>query len=293
MSISEALGERREAELPQGRIRFREAGSGPALLFLHGFLVNGDLWRKVVPPLARRARCITPDLPLGSHEVAVRPEADLTPPGIARLIADFMSALELEEVTVVGNDTGGALAQILVTRHPDRVGGLVLTPCDAFWNFPAWWSKPLRPIGFAPPVMQLAGRALRHHRVQRLPLAYGWVVKRHFPPEIAASFVENGLREEGVRRDFGRAFRTASPRHTIAAGRRLVEFGGRSLVVWNTEQARIYPLRHGKRLAQLLRAPLELVDDSYIYVPEDRPERLAGLLEAFLSSDGETGAGRG
>lgn len=291
MSISDELGERREVELPQGTVRYREDGSGPVLLFLHGFLVNGDLWRKVVPRLADRARCLTPDLPLGSHEVAVRSDADLTPPGIARLIADLIAALELDRVTVVGNDTGGALAQILVTRHPGRVERLVLTPCDAFWNFPAWWSKPLRPIGFAPPLMQLAGRALRHRRVQRLPLAYGWVVKRHFPAEIMSSFVENGLRDPGVRRDFGRAFRTASPRHTIAAGRRLGEFRGRSLVIWNTEQARIYPLRHGRRLAELLGARLDLVDDSYIYVPEDRPDRLAELLRGFVGENGTAASG--
>jgi pimeloyl-ACP methyl ester carboxylesterase len=282
MSISDALGQEREVELPQGPLRYRERGEGPPVLFLHGFLVNGDLWRKVVPGVADRARCITPDLPLGSHSAPMRPDADLSPPGLARLIDDLMAALGLEDVTIVGNDTGGALAQILVTRHPGRVGSLVLTPCDAFWNFPAWWSKPLRPIGFVPPLLSLGARIIQSRRVQRLPLAYGWVVKRHFPAEVMDSFTLPGLRDERIRRDFGRAFRSASPRHTIAAGRRLEGFRGRSLVVWNTEQARIYPLSHGRGLAELLRAPLELVDDSYIYVPEDRPDRLAEILRAFI-----------
>lgn len=286
MAISDALGEEREVELAQGPVRYRERGSGPVLLFLHGFLVNGDLWRRVVPGLAGRARCITPDLPLGSHRAPMRPDADLTPPGIARLIDEFMAALGLEDVTVVGNDTGGALAQILVTRHPGRVGALVLTPCDAFWNFPAWWSKPLRPIGFVPPLLGLGARIIQSRRVQRLPLAYGWVVKRAFPPEIMDSFTRPGLDDERIRRDFGRAFRVASPRHTLSAGRRLGEFRGRSLVVWNTDQARIYPLAHGRRLAELLGAPLELVDDSYIYVPEDRPDRLGEILEEFVDAPG-------
>lgn len=109
MSISGALGEEREVELPQGPLRYRERGRGPALLFLHGFLVNGDLWRKLVPELAEHARCITPDLPLGSHTAPMQPGADLSPPGIALLVDDFMAALELDDVTVAGNDTGGAL----------------------------------------------------------------------------------------------------------------------------------------------------------------------------------------
>ena len=281
MSISTQLGDEHEVRLPAGVVRYRERGAGRPIVFVHGFLVNGDLWRGVVPRLADRFRCITPDWPLGSHSVAMRPDADLSTPGLARVIADLLEALDLRDVVLVGNDTGGALAQLVVTRHPDRIGALVLTPCDAFWNFPAWWSKPLRPIGFFPGLMRIVGLPLRAERVRRLPLVYGWVVKRPFPPEIAASYVEPGLRDAGVRRDFGKGFRAASPRHTRAAARALPDWGGPALVVWSTEHTRIYPQRHGRRLAQLLRAPLELVDDAYIYVPEDQPERLAELIGEF------------
>src|SRR5688500_4505160 len=109
MSISDALGERRVVRLPQGPVSYRERGDGPAVLFIHGFLVNGDLWRGVVPGLADDYRCITPDWPLGSHELPMDERADLTPHGLVRLIDDFMAALALEDVVVVGNDTGGAL----------------------------------------------------------------------------------------------------------------------------------------------------------------------------------------
>ena len=122
--------------LPQGTIRYRERGNGEPIVFVHGLLVNGDLWRKVVPTLAKDFRCITPDWPLGSHEVPMNPDADLTPTGLAKLVADFLAALELENVTLVGNDTGGALSQIVVTEHPERIARLVLTPCDAFEVFP-------------------------------------------------------------------------------------------------------------------------------------------------------------
>jgi pimeloyl-ACP methyl ester carboxylesterase len=283
VSLSSALGEERSVRLPAGTIRYRSRGRGRPVVFVHGFLTNGDLWRGVVPPLADSHRCITPDWPLGSHTVAMEPDADLTPHGIARLIADLLEALDLDDVVLVGNDTGGALAQMVATRHPERLGALVLTPCDAFANFPAWWSKPLRPIGHRPGLMRVVGLPLRARWVQRLPLVYGWVVKRHPPPEIAAGWVEPGLRDPGVRRDFGKAFAATRPSHTLEAARLLPGFGKPALVVWSTERTRIYPLAHGERLARLLGAPLELVEDSYIYVPEDQPERLAELLGEFLA----------
>ncbi|MGH2406193.1 MAG: alpha/beta fold hydrolase, partial [bacterium] len=114
MSISAELGEQKEVTLPQGTIRYRERGSGEAIVFVHGLLVNGDLWRKVVPRLADEFRCITPDWPLGSHDVPLKTGVDLSPRGGAQLIADFIEALGLEGVTLVGNDTGGALCQLTI-----------------------------------------------------------------------------------------------------------------------------------------------------------------------------------
>jgi pimeloyl-ACP methyl ester carboxylesterase len=269
----------RSVPLSAGTIRYRDRGSGRPVVFVHGFLTDGELWRKVVPPLvAAGVRCITPDWPLGSHTIAMDPEADLSPPALAALIDELLATLELDDVVLVGNDTGGALAQLVAARHPNRLGMLVLTPCDAFRNWPAWWSKPLRPIGYSQRAMQVVGQPLRLRAVQRLPLVYGWVVKRHPPREIVRRWIEPGLRDAGVRRDFGKAFRATRPAQTLEAAGALRRFDKPALVVWHTERTLIYPLRHGRRLAQLLRAPLELVDDSYVYIPEDRPERLAELI---------------
>ncbi|HEX8646979.1 MAG TPA: alpha/beta hydrolase [Thermoleophilaceae bacterium] len=286
MSLSPALGEERSVRLPAGTIRYRERGQGRPVVFVHGFLTNADLWRGVAEPLAEAGhRCIAPDWPLGSHTVAMDRHADLSPPALAALIAEFLEALGLTDVVLVGNDTGGALAQMVAARHPERLGALVLTPCDAFSNFPAWWSKPLRPIGRSPALMWLAGQPLRLRAVQRLPLVYGWVVKRHPPREIAMGWIEPGLRDAGVRRDFGKAFAATRPSQTLEAARRLPEFGRPAMVVWSRERARIYPLAHARRLAELLGARLELVDDAYVYVPEDQPRRLAELIADFAARD--------
>src|SRR5688500_4825325 len=130
-----ALGEAIEVETRGGRIRAFSAGSGEPIVFVHGALVNANLWRKVVPILASDFRCVTLDMPLGSHELAM-PQADLSPTGLADLIAEAIGALGIERPTLVGNNSGGALSQIAVSRHPDLVSRLVLTSCDAYDEFP-------------------------------------------------------------------------------------------------------------------------------------------------------------
>src|SRR5947207_1461710 len=113
MSRSEQLGGVHEVAVSGGTVRYRERGAGPAVLFLHGLLVNGDLWRGVSPRVAEAGfRCVVPDLPLGSHEVPMEKDADLSPPALARMIVELIDRLGLEKPVVVANDTGGALTQL-------------------------------------------------------------------------------------------------------------------------------------------------------------------------------------
>src|SRR4051794_4733607 len=116
------LGPARQLDLPGGPIRVHERGEGQAVVLVHGLLVNANLWRKVVPRLADKARVIALDLPLGAHAEAMPAGTDLSPPAFGDLIADAIAALGLEDVTLVGNDTGGGLVQIAVSRHPERIG---------------------------------------------------------------------------------------------------------------------------------------------------------------------------
>lgn len=283
MAISPELGTAHELELPQGTVRFRECGEGPPLVFAHGLLVNGDLWRKVVPLLAESHRCITPDLPLGSHWLPVKRDADLTPPGLADLMADFVEAVGAQGETLVANDTAGALSQILVTRRPDAVARLVLTSCDAFENFLPWMFKPLRIIGgYVPGSPAVLGQAMRLRALQRSPAGFGLLTKGGFPPEIADSFVAPSRSDSGVRRDLAKVMRGIHKRHTLEAAEKLPGWGGRALVVWASDD-RVFPLDHGRRLARLLSADLVEVEDSYSFIPEDRPDRLAQAIREFAT----------
>ena len=151
---------------------------GKPLVFIHGLLVDGTLWRKVTPLLEGEFRCVVPDLPLGSHRLPMSPDADLSPPGVARIVADFIEALELEDVTLIGNDTGGAICQLVATGHPGRLGRLVLTPCDAYENFLPPAFRPMQYAAHVPGLLTALLQPARLGAVQRSPLGFGLLISR-------------------------------------------------------------------------------------------------------------------
>jgi pimeloyl-ACP methyl ester carboxylesterase len=272
----------REIALAPGTIRYRDVGRGAPIVFVHGLLVNGLLWRKVVPPLARDFRCIVPDLPLGSHAVAMRRDADLSPIALARLIADFIAALELEDVTLVGNDTGGALCQLVVTRHPERIGRLVLTPCDAFDNFPPPMFHYLLWAARVPAVLTALLQTLRIDALARSPIGFGWLAKHRIAEDALRAYVAPVLRDRGVRRDLTKALRGLDSRLTLEAAARLGAFHRPALLAWAPED-RFFPIAHARRLAEILPdARVAEIGDSLTFVPEDQPERLVELIAGFL-----------
>jgi pimeloyl-ACP methyl ester carboxylesterase len=282
MARSEALGEQREVTLDQGTIRYRERGSGEPIVFVHGVLVNGDLWRGVVPLVADQGyRCITPDLPLGAHDVPLREDADLTPPGLARLIADFIGALELDRPTVVANDTGGALSQIAAVNHPEAFGRLVLTSCDAFEHFFPVMFKYLKVLAGIPGAMSLLRQSVKLKPVRRAPNALGWLMRQDPPQEVLDSWTEP-LRDAGVRRDVVKVLRGIHKRHTLAAAERLGEFDRPVLLAWAAAD-KVFPLSDAQKLAAIFPdARLRTIQDSLSFVPEDQPEELARMIGEFI-----------
>jgi pimeloyl-ACP methyl ester carboxylesterase len=285
MSRSEALGERREVALPQGTIRYRERGSGEPIVLVHGVLVNGDLWREVVPRLADAGyRCIVPDLPLGAHELPLREDADLTPPGLARLIVDFADALDLSSPTIVANDTGGALTQIAAANHGERLGRVVLTSCDAFEHFFPTMFKYLAPLTRVPGGLSLLARAAKLRAVRRAPNAFGWLMHKDPPQEVLDGWTEPLRTNRGVRRDATKVLRGVHRRHTLEAAEKLDSFDKPVLIAWAADD-KFFPLGDAQRLESILpNARLVTIQDSYSFVPEDQPEELARLIAEFLAT---------
>jgi pimeloyl-ACP methyl ester carboxylesterase len=271
-----------EVHLPQGTIRYEDEGTGEPLLFVHGVVVNGSLWRKVVPGLSKDFRCIVPDWPFGAHEVPMKPDADLSPPALARLVVEFMDALGLENATLVGNDTGGAVCQLVAANHPDRVARLVLTSCDVFELFPPPPFKALGTAAKIPGATWFTAQALRLRPAQRLPTAFGWVTKRLPERDVVESWLAPGRGSRGVRRDFAKVASGADGRYTLEAAEKLKGFEKPVLIAWAVED-KLFPLEYAHRLAaQLPNATLEEIHDSYTFVPEDQPERLSDAISAFV-----------
>lgn len=281
MSVSEALGRMGEVALDAGTVRYRERGSGPTLLFVHGLLVNGDLWRRVVPLLADRFRCIAPDLPLGAHSPALQPGADVNPPGVARIVADFMEALDLRDVTLVGSDTGGAVCQLVVANHRDRLTGLVLTNCDAFENFPPPLLRPFQWATVIPGFVLGLAHALRT-RPARAALVFP-LARRVPEPAVLDGYFRPILDDAGVRRDLTAFLRGISNRQTLRAAESFGSFDGSVLIVWAPRDP-IFRIRDGERLAQAFpTAHLERVTGSRTFISEDRPEALAELIAEHVA----------
>jgi pimeloyl-ACP methyl ester carboxylesterase len=265
------------------RLRVHVTGEGPAIVFVHGALVNANLWRKVVPRLEGHTR-VTLDMPLGSHLEPMPKSADLTPPALADLIADSLNHLELTDVTLVGNDTGGALSQLVATRRPERIGKLVLTSCDAFDNFPPRFFRvvlaPARIPGFIP----VGFGGLRLRPMRRLPIAYGWLSNQAPEAEVDDSYVLPVLTNGAIRRDVRKLLKGLDPTYTLDAATKLASWDRPTLIAWS-EKDRFFPADHAERLAKLIPgARLEWIEGARTFSAEDAPERLAGLVGEFARS---------
>ncbi|GAB4196837.1 MAG: alpha/beta hydrolase [Roseiflexaceae bacterium] len=278
----------REIELPQGRVRFFDQGEGPVLVFIHGLLVNSQLWRKVIPPLLGRYRCIAPDLPLGAHSLPMQPNADQSPLGVARLVVGLLEALDLREVTLVGNDTGGAISQLVVAHHPERIARLVLTNCDAYEEFlplPLRWTT-WGARAFGTGFVNALARPLGTRAGQRLLLAA--VSTSHYTPEVLDAYIGPVLRSPEIRRDLARIAAAISSRDTLAAAKHFPQFARPVHLLWAKDDL-FFSQRLACRLAaDFPNATLELVGGSRAFVPEDQPAILAQRIAAWVPVESRT-----
>jgi pimeloyl-ACP methyl ester carboxylesterase len=273
--------QRHEVGLPAGTIRYREAGQGKPVVFVHGYLVDGRLWDGVVDGLADRCRCIAPDWPIGAQQVAMEPDADLTPYGIAATIAAFLEKLDLEDVTIVGNDSGGAMSQVLVTRHPERIGRLVLTNCDTHENFPPGIFKTMPPIAALPGGMAVLAAPFRIPALARA--AFKPFSKKPIPPELVASWMRPALHDPGVKRDTKKVTTGMNKRYTLEAAEKLRGSELPILLTWAPGD-KLFPLKYAQRLAsEVPNARIVEIPDAATFVPLDQPQRLADEIAAFVA----------
>jgi pimeloyl-ACP methyl ester carboxylesterase len=275
----------RNIDVPAGVIEYDECGSGPPVVLLHGLLMDHTLWDRVLALLPEGFRYIRPVLPFGAHHRAMNPGADLTLPGQVRLVAAFLDALNLQDVTLVHSDWGGAL--FLTARGLDhRVARHVILPCEAFGNFPPGLpGKMLAVVVRLPAGLQMAARQLRVGWLRRLPFLYGQMTRRPVPDELIRRWTDPVLTDPDIRRDLlaycrGPLNKTALVADTEALRR----FQGDALVLWSPDN-QVMPPAHGRALAALLpHAKYAEVPGAYVLSPLDEPEAVAREMSQFLTS---------
>lgn len=273
----------RSVEVPAGRIEIHEIGVGAPLLFLHGALAGWQSWEPVAASLAARGyRVVMPTLPMGAHKTPMRAHADLTPPGLAQIVVDLIGALDLERPTLVSTDTGTAISQIVLTKHPGVAGGAVLTSGDCFRYFFPPRFRHLQALGYAPPMLKVVGKATRDEGTRRSPLGFGLLTHRGVSDEVAIDWTESLITDKGIRRDAAAVLRGISTKHTMAAAKALPAVDVPVMLVWG-EDDKAFPMKLARRLAALIPGcRLETVPGSRTFVSLDAPEVLTDLIANFV-----------
>ena len=272
----------RRSRSRRATIAYRELGEGEPIVFVHGLLVDGRLWDGVAErladalPLPRRR--LADGLPPDRDE----PEADLSPSGLAEIVVAFMDALGLERATIVGNDTGGAVSQMLTAAHPDRVERLVLTNCDTFEHFPPFPFNGLTPIAKAARRRLGAAGAVSLRR--RAPARVRPLAKRKIDPRLVDSWLEPAATDGEIKRDLTKILRGVDKRELIAADEQLASFERPVRFAWGSDD-RFFKRSHAERLAATLPdARIADVADAATFVPLDQPARVAELVAEFVAA---------
>ena len=277
--------------LTAGSIHYDRSGpaDGRPIVFIHGYAMGRSLWRPVIERLSARGfDCLAPTWPLGAHTEAMNEGADLSMEGVAATVAELLEALHLDDVVLVGNDTGGAIAQLVAVGTPERLGALVLTSCDAFEHFPPPILKPLIAAAKLPPAFAAALQPMRTRFGRKR--AYGALAHADID-HLASEWIEPALTDSRVREDLRRFTASLTRETTVAAGARLPEFAKPALVAWSADDA-FFPLEDGERLvAALPDARLEVVSGARTFSMIDRPDVLAELIAEFTGARARARAG--
>jgi pimeloyl-ACP methyl ester carboxylesterase len=270
--------------LTMGNVHYEKDGpdNGRPVVFIHGYAMGASLWRPVTERLAIDGfSTVAPTWPLGAHTEPMNSDAELTIEAIAAMVGELLDELSLEDVVLVGNDTGGAIAQVVATTTPARIGALVLTSCDAFEHFPPPVLKPLIAAARFAATFRAAVQPLRTRLGRQR--AYGALAHADID-DLVTEWLKPALTDSNIRDDLRRLTASLNQRTTVEAAERLPGFTKPALIAWSQDDA-FFPLEDGQRLAATLpNSRLEVIARSRTFSMIDQPDQLAGLIAAFAAS---------
>jgi pimeloyl-ACP methyl ester carboxylesterase len=280
---------RQMAELSGGPIAYVDHGprGAPAALFVHGVLVNADLWRNVVWDVADVRRCIAPDLPAhGATPIPPEgPSADLTLNGHAARLDELCAYLGLDQVDVVGNDTGGAVAQVFAARYPGRIRTLTLTNCDVHENFPPELFKPFVELAEAGELGPIVAAMAADYALARSEAGFGqaYATAAELSDELLTSYVAPFAADAG--KGLERFIVALKAEELIAVAPLLAELQAPVQVAWGTADVFFEPA-WAERLRELIPATerVTLVPDAMLFWPDERAADLVPVLRDFWAA---------
>jgi len=281
--ITNAWPEPQEAQTHLGRIQYRDVGTGPVLVFLHLVLAEASHWDKMPPLLADRFRCIFPTLPMGAHQIPANAGADLTPDGLARAVAELLDQLDVRDVTLVGNDSGGAISQVIAANHPERLGRVVLTNCDMYDDFPPKLFAYFNLLPYLPAGLAIAGRMLKVRAFWGLPFVFGRLCNQVDGVKIDR-WADALLASAEVRRDARKVLLGFGPEVTNRAAEMLRTTQLPFLVAWGADDKAFKPSLAERFCKEIPTATLVMIPNCKTLVCWDQPQRLAELIEEFVEA---------
>jgi len=271
-------------DLAAGTIHYREAGpvDGPPVVFVHGFLVDHGLWSDVPERLAADGfHTFAPTWPLGAQTTPMKPGTPLSPRDVARIVLQFLEQLDLRDVVLVGNDTGGAICQFLLDEDSSRIGRLVLTNCDAFEVFPPFPFNLLFRLGRHPGATRAVMQGMRPAGLRNGVLGFGPLTKRRLSADETLGWVQPYLGQKAVRDDTARFLRGWRPGDLADVASRLDRFDRPVLLTWAPED-RFFRFSLAERLQGVFPdARLVEVPDARTFVALDQPAVLARHISDF------------
>lgn len=280
-----AWPEPKQARTHLGALEYHDIGAAnsPVIVFLHLILADATHWDKMPPLLAERFRCIIPTMPLGAHRLPANADADLSVAGLARAVAELIEQLDVSDVTLVGNDSGGAISQVVAANHPQRLGRVVLTNCDMYDAFPPKIFSYFKLLPYIPGAISITARALRVRAFWRLPFVFGLLTY-----EVDAVKVDRWatamLASKQVRRDAAKVIKGFRPAVTNDAANKLRTTDLPFLVAWGADDKAFKPALAERFCNEIPTAHLVMIEQCKTLVCWDQPKRLAELIAGFVTT---------